>query len=113
MLKRITIILLGFIAGVLGNLIAAYVQQDVWSNVFTLDRLLVTAGSVVLMLLLVASLETERGIGAGIASGICGSCSRIPSFDIGNLTSRAWRWCKANAQESRVQRCWQKAFAKI
>lgn len=62
MLKRITIILLGFIAGVLGNLIAAYVQQDVWSNVFTLDRLLVTAGSVVLMLLLVASLETERAL---------------------------------------------------
>ncbi len=62
MLKRITIILLGFAAGVMGNLIAGYVQQDLWSNVFTQERLFVTAGSILLMLLLVASLETERAL---------------------------------------------------
>lgn len=60
MLKRITIIILGFAAGVMGNLIAGYVQQDIWSNVFTQERLVVSVGSILLMLLFVATLETER-----------------------------------------------------
>ncbi|MCL4704154.1 HEAT repeat domain-containing protein [bacterium] len=62
MLKRITIILLTFIAGALGSLIMAYVQQDVWSNLFTLERLIATAVSILLMLLFVAFLETERAL---------------------------------------------------
>lgn len=60
--KRLAIILLGFFAAVLGNLIAGYVQQDMWSNVFTTERLVITAISLTVMLLFVAMLETERAL---------------------------------------------------
>jgi formylglycine-generating enzyme required for sulfatase activity len=62
MLKRLTMLLLTFIAGVAGNLVAGYIQADVWQNFFTPDRLLVTAVSAGLILFILALLESERGL---------------------------------------------------
>lgn len=59
MLKRFTIIIFGFLAGVLGNLIAGYVLQDVWLNVFTPDRLFGTCMATLFMFILLVLLETE------------------------------------------------------
>jgi hypothetical protein len=57
MLKKIIIILLNFSAGIAGNLIAGWVQQSVWSNVFTLPRIAGTIVGVLIMLILIAILE--------------------------------------------------------
>jgi hypothetical protein len=62
MLKRLTMLLLTFIAGVAGNLVAGYIQADVWQNFFTPERLLVTAVSAGLILFILALLESERGL---------------------------------------------------
>jgi len=59
MLKQLVILLLGFGAGVLGNLVAGWIQQERWSNVFTLDRVLSAVAGVGLMLVILAWLESE------------------------------------------------------
>lgn len=60
MLKRITYLLLEFGAGFAGNLLAGYVQQDVWP--FTPARLVGTAIGAGLMLVVIALLESERNL---------------------------------------------------
>ena len=54
MLKRLVILLLEFGAGLAGNLVAGWIQQDVWSNLFTTTRLLGTLAGAGLMLLILA-----------------------------------------------------------
>jgi predicted NACHT family NTPase len=55
-------LLLTFSAGVAGNLFAAYIQQDAWENLFTLDRLLATGIGAGVILLALTLLEGERGL---------------------------------------------------
>ena len=62
MFKRLTILLLEFAAGLAGNLVAGWIQQDAWANLFTPARLLATGAGAALMLLLVAMLETQRSL---------------------------------------------------
>ena len=59
MLKRLASLLLSFLAGLAGNLIAGWIQQDIWSNLFTPARILGTALGVGLMLLAGAWLENK------------------------------------------------------
>lgn len=59
MWKRISILVLEFIAALAGNLISGWIQQDVWSNLFTPARLVGTAVGVGLMILVVAWLDRE------------------------------------------------------
>jgi HEAT repeat protein len=62
MSKHVVSVLFGFAAGVLGNLVAAYIQQDIWSNIFTTPRLIVTTLAALFMLGIVAFLESEKGL---------------------------------------------------
>lgn len=62
MLKRFTLGLFAFAAGIAGNLLAAAIQQDAWQNLFTPERLIATAIGAAVMLLVLASLESERGL---------------------------------------------------
>lgn len=57
MLKKLVSLLLAFLAGLAGNIIAGWIQQDVWSNVFTPVRLIVTGVLALLILLLSVFLE--------------------------------------------------------
>ena len=59
MLKRWMNLLLGFLVGLAGNLVAGWIQQDVWSNVFTPTRILVTVAAVLLALVVIALLEKK------------------------------------------------------
>jgi hypothetical protein len=59
MWKRISILVLEFIAALAGNLISGWIQQDVWSNLFTPARVVGTAVGVGLMILVVAWLDRE------------------------------------------------------
>ncbi|MEW5988925.1 MAG: SUMF1/EgtB/PvdO family nonheme iron enzyme, partial [Chloroflexota bacterium] len=52
--------LLEFGAGLAGNLVAGWIQQDAWQNLFTPIRLAGTAAGAVLMLVVIAWLEGER-----------------------------------------------------
>jgi hypothetical protein len=60
MLKRIPYLLLEFIAGLTGNLIAAWIQQDVWSNFFTIARIIGTFLGALIMIFLIAWLENKQ-----------------------------------------------------
>ncbi len=60
MLKRLVILLLEFGAGLGGNLTAGAIQGEVWQNVFTPGRIVGTAIGIGLMLLLLASLESDK-----------------------------------------------------
>jgi hypothetical protein len=60
MLKKCVYLLLSFMVGVAGNLIAGWIQQDVWLNAFTPIRIVVTVILVCLALLLIACFE-RRG----------------------------------------------------
>jgi len=60
MLKKFAYLLLTFMVGVAGNLIAGYIQKDVWINAFTPIRIVVTVILVCLALLLIACFE-RRG----------------------------------------------------
>lgn len=62
MLKRLVILLLEFGAGLTGNLVAGWIQQDVWSNLFTPTRLVGTLAGAGLMLFMLAWLESERAL---------------------------------------------------
>jgi len=42
MVKRFLIVFFGFLAGVAGNLLAGWIQQGIWSNFFTLERIIGT-----------------------------------------------------------------------
>lgn len=64
MIKRSTILFLEFIAALAGNLVAGWIQQDVWQGVFTLPRLIGTAIGAALMLLAIVWLE-KRSEGGG------------------------------------------------
>jgi hypothetical protein len=57
MLKKWVHLLLSFVVGLAGNLIAGWIQQDVWLNVFTPIRIVVTVILVLLALLLIAHFE--------------------------------------------------------
>jgi hypothetical protein len=59
MLKRLMSLLLIFLVGLAGNLVAAWIQRDVWSNVFTPTRILVTVMGVLLTSLVIALLERK------------------------------------------------------
>lgn len=59
MLKQLVNLLLTFLVGLAGNLIAGWIQQDIWSNVFTPTRIVITAVGVGLMILVIAWLENE------------------------------------------------------
>jgi hypothetical protein len=61
MIKRSTVLFLEFIAALAGNLIAGWIQQDVWQGIFTLPRLLGTAIGAALMLLAIVWLEKRFG----------------------------------------------------
>ena len=52
-------LLLSFLVGLAGNLVAGWIQQDVWSNVFTPTRILVTIVGVLLALVIIALLEKK------------------------------------------------------
>ena len=60
MFKRLAMLLLEFGAGLAGNLVAGWIQQDEWSNLFTPLRLLGTLAGAGLMLVILAWLESER-----------------------------------------------------
>lgn len=60
MLKRWVNLLLSFLVGLAGNLMAGWIQQDIWSNLFTPTRILGTAVGVGLTLLVIAWLEKQR-----------------------------------------------------
>jgi len=60
--KRFTIGLLGFLAGVAGNLVAGWLQQGKWSILFTSGRLPGTLIGVVMILIIMALLESEFGL---------------------------------------------------
>jgi hypothetical protein len=62
MLKRLTILLAEFGAGLAGNLVAGWIQQDIWMNLFTLNRLAGTAIGAALMLLVLVWLESEQAL---------------------------------------------------
>jgi membrane protein implicated in regulation of membrane protease activity len=57
MLKKCVYLLLSFMVGVAGNLIAGWIQQDVWLNAFTPIRIVVTVILACLALLLIARFE--------------------------------------------------------
>ncbi|MBC8493118.1 MAG: ATP-binding protein, partial [Chloroflexi bacterium] len=59
MLKRLVQLLLEFGAGLAGNLAAGWIQQDVWSNLFTPARLVGTFLGAGLMLFVLALLESD------------------------------------------------------
>lgn len=59
MFKRLMNLLLSFLVGLAGNLVAGWIQQDVWSNVFTPTRILVTVAGVLLALVIIALLEKK------------------------------------------------------
>jgi formylglycine-generating enzyme required for sulfatase activity len=61
-LKRLILGIFAFAAGVAGNLLAAAIQQDAWQNLFTPERLIATAVGASVMLLILAVLESERGL---------------------------------------------------
>lgn len=61
-MKRIIILILEFLAGLAGNLVAGWIQQDVFLDVFTPIRILGTIVGSVLMLLLIFLLEKNRNI---------------------------------------------------
>ncbi|WP_420643064.1 toll/interleukin-1 receptor domain-containing protein [Candidatus Leptofilum sp.] len=56
-MKRTTILALEFLAGLAGNLVAGWIQQDIFSNVFSSSRVIGTIAGVVIMLLLITWLE--------------------------------------------------------
>lgn len=62
MLKRLALGILAFAASIAGNLLAAAIQQDAWQNLFTPARLIATAVGAAIMLLVLAALESERGL---------------------------------------------------
>ena len=62
MLKRFAILLLDFGAGVAGNLVAGWIQQDQWANVFTPPRVVGTLAGVVLMTIVLVLLESEQAL---------------------------------------------------
>ncbi|MFB0536741.1 MAG: super-infection exclusion protein B [Anaerolineae bacterium] len=62
MLKTLVSLLLSFLAGVAGNLIAGWIQEDVWLNVFTLTRILVTLGLALVTMLLITLLTKESPV---------------------------------------------------
>jgi hypothetical protein len=49
--------LAGFVLGVLGNLTATWIQQDILNNAFSTDRLLMISGLICLFLVAVVILE--------------------------------------------------------
>lgn len=57
------------VGGILGNLLAAWVQQDAWGNAFTPLRLALTLAGCVLVLLLLAWLDTRGSTGAQALPG--------------------------------------------
>jgi len=56
---RFLIVVLGFGFALAGNLIAGWIQQDVWSNLFTPARLVVTLISAILMGLVIVWLDSS------------------------------------------------------
>lgn len=62
MLKRLTILLLEFGAGLACNLLAGAIQQDAWRNLFTPTRIAGAALGAALMLVFIAALESERNL---------------------------------------------------
>lgn len=65
-LFNLTLVALG---GILGNLLAAWIQQEAWGDAFTPLRLALTLGGGVLVLLLLAWLDTRGSGGAGGGPG--------------------------------------------
>lgn len=59
-LRRFLIIALGFIAALAGNLIAGWIQQDVWANLFTPVRIIGASVGVGLVILIVVLLESDQ-----------------------------------------------------
>ncbi len=59
-MRRTTILFLEFLAGLGGNLIAGWIQQDIFGNIFSSNRVIGTIIGVALMLLLIAWLEKPR-----------------------------------------------------
>lgn len=58
-MSRISISLLELIAGIAGNLIAGYIQQDLWSGIFTSGRILGTIIGAFAMILFIAGIESR------------------------------------------------------
>ncbi len=58
------------VGGILGNLLAAWVQQDAWGNVFTPLRLALTLAGCVLVVVLLAWLDARGNAGASAAAGV-------------------------------------------
>jgi len=61
-LKRFSIIVLGFIASLAGNLIAGWIQQDVWGNLFTPIRIIGALAGAGLLLLIVVLFEDNHPV---------------------------------------------------
>jgi NACHT domain len=61
-LKRLIELLLSAGAGLAGNLVANWIQQDLWTNVFTEARLIGTLVGGIGMLVVIAGLESERAL---------------------------------------------------
>lgn len=62
MLKRFTLLMLITIAGVVGNLVAGWIDENAWENWITPSRLLWTGIGLVVMLAIEAFLESEHAL---------------------------------------------------
>jgi len=76
-IRSVINISLGGAVGILGNLIAAWIQQDAWANFFTPTRLFATVIGFMLVIVLLAWLDAsvtqgQSGLGS-IPSGISGN----------------------------------------
>lgn len=60
MLKQTTKLFLEFLAGLAGNLVAAWIQQDAWHNIFTIPRIGGTIIGVTIMLIVIAWLDHSQ-----------------------------------------------------
>lgn len=56
-MRRATILFLEFVAALAGNLMAGWIQQDIFNNVFSIYRLVGTIVGAILMLLLITLLD--------------------------------------------------------
>jgi len=59
MWKKFIVLVLEFISSLAGNLIAGWIQQDVWLNFFSSERIVGTLGGTIGMLFFIALLDTR------------------------------------------------------
>jgi|GEM_PF-3080687 anti-sigma regulatory factor (Ser/Thr protein kinase) len=58
--KTFTLLAAGVVGGVLGNLLAGFIQDDLWNNIFTLQRLAWTLGGIIVTTVFAAWIDARR-----------------------------------------------------